>query len=312
MASIRVVAPGLLTTIQDRGRWGWQTYGVPVAGPMDPPAHRIANALVGNDAGASTLEVTLTGPELVFDDRRLVAVTGARFQVTVDGTEVEANAPFIVSPGSVLRFGGRRRGARSYVAVEGGIEVPPVFDSRATHIPSRMGGLEGRALRAGDRLPLGRAPTRATKRVSASPAGPLGSPAVVRVLPGPQLDRFTPDALDVLQSASYVVAPNSNRMGFRLQGGARLIQQASAEMLSDATTLGAVQVPTSGQPILLMADRQTTGGYPTVATVITADIGAAGQLAPGDQIAFVVTSPREAIGALIAQERALMAMETSA
>jgi antagonist of KipI len=312
MASMHVVTPGLLTTIQDTGRWGWQNFGVPVAGPMDPRAHRLANALVGNDAGASTLEVTLSGPELVFDDDRFVAVTGADFEVTVDGVPRGLNAPFRVAAGSKLRFGVRRSGARSYLAIEGGIDVPLVFNSRATHLPSRLGGVDGRALRAGDRLPLGKGGARRRtvgEGTTATFPEPRKSRSTVRVLPGPQLGRFNAEALDVLQSAPYAISPSSNRMGFRLNGPP-LIPKVETEMLSDATTIGAVQVPASGQPILLMADRQTTGGYPTLATVISADIGIAGQLAPGDEIVFVVTTLREAIAALIAEERALMAVES--
>jgi antagonist of KipI len=312
MAVVHVIAPGMLTTIQDSGRWGWQNFGVPVAGPMDLPAHRLANALVGNDASASTLEVTLSGPELLFDDERVVAVAGADFEMTVDGLAMGLHAPFLVSSGSTLRFGVRRAGARGYLAIEGGIDVLPVFNSRSTHLPSRVGGLDGRPLRAGDRLPLGARDTRRSLVRTGStlrlPALRYGHPTV-RVLPGPQLGRFAADALDVLQSALYVIAPSSNRMGFRLRGP-RLPHRTETEMLSDATTMGAVQVPASGEPILLMADRQTSGGYPTVATVISADLGTAGQLAPGDEISFVVVTLRDAMAALIAQERVLMAVES--
>src|SRR5712691_10466148 len=155
MSHISVVKPGMLTTIQDRGRWGCQSRGVPVAGPMDPCAHRLANALVANQSDAATIEVTLVGPEIKFDDERLAAVTGAEFDVTIDGRSAPVNAPFAVPAGAVLRFGTRRRGARAYLAISGGVAVPPVLGSRSTHLPSAMGGLEGRPLRAGDRLPLG-------------------------------------------------------------------------------------------------------------------------------------------------------------
>jgi antagonist of KipI len=311
MASLRVITPGMLTTIQDHGRWGWQDRGVPVAGPMDPRAHRLANTLVGNDIDAATLELTLLGPEMEFDDERIAVVVGADFEVAVDGRAMPVNVPFAVGPGSVLRLGSRRRGARAYLAIAGGIAVPPVLNSRATHLPSAMGGLEGRPLRAGDRLPLGkrgRTPFSPKKGYDPFFLAPDGH-ATVRILPGPQLDRFAPEALDVLQSAPFVVDAASNRMGFRLRGPV-LRHAGDGEMLSDATTLGALQVPPAGQPILLMADRQTTGGYPSLATVISADIGLAGQLAPGDSIAFVVSTVREAMAALIAQEQALMAFES--
>jgi len=313
MSHLLVVKAGLLTTIQDRGRWGLQARGVPVAGPMDPCSHRLANALAGNDVDAATLEVTLIGPELEFDDERVIAVAGAEFELTVDGRNVPANAAFVVASGSCLRFGRRLRGARAYVAMSGGVGVAPTLGSRATHVISAMGGLDGRPLKAGDRVPLGD-PMRARNTMSAQPRSPLFAlpegRARIRVLAGPQQDYFAPDALDVLQSASYTISHTSDRMGFRLEGPV-LTHARGADIISDATPLGVLQVPASGLPILLMADRQTTGGYPKIATVISADISVAGQLAPGDAISFSVCSPREALAALIAQERALMAVEAS-
>jgi antagonist of KipI len=311
MSAVRVIRGGMLTTIQDSGRWGYQSCGVPVAGPMDPLSHRLANALVGNDRGAATLEVTLVGPELEFEDERVVAVTGADFEITLDGKLAQTGAPFMVAPESRLRFGRRRRGARAYLAIRGGVAVPPVLGSRATHVISAMGGLEGRSLKAGDRLPLGVAEVaRPTATAPADPVVPLpDQPARLRVLPGPQADAFAADAFEALQSAAYTVGQQSDRMGFRLEGP-RLAHARGADIISDATPLGVLQVPASGQPILLMADRQTTGGYPKIGTVISADLPVAGQLGPGDTIVFSVCTPREAMAALIAQERALMAVES--
>jgi len=311
MNAFRVLKAGLLTTIQDRGRWGLQSRGVPVAGPMDPCSHRLANALAGNPAEAATLEVTLIGPEIEFDAERIVVVAGAEFELTVDGRPAPMNAPFVVPGGSVLRFGARRRGARAYVAIRGGIGVAPTLGSRATHLISAMGGLDGRALRAGDRVPLADPP--AAHVVSRAPlaGGVFELPerrARIRVLAGPQQEYFVPDALDVLQSAPYTITNRSDRMGFRLDGPV-LRHARGADIISDATPLGVLQVPASGQPILLMADRQTTGGYPKLATVIAADISVAGQLAPGDTIEFAVCTRREAMAGLIAQERALMAVD---
>jgi biotin-dependent carboxylase-like uncharacterized protein len=310
VTSLRVIKPGMLTTIQDAGRWGFQARGVPVAGPMDPVSHRLANALVGNDARAATLEVTLMGPELEFEDERLVSVAGADFELFLEGRPAPSHAPFIVSAGSRLRFGARGRGARAYLAVSGGIAVPLTLGSRATHLVSRMGGIAGRPLKAGDRLPLGD-PARGVRTALAPQTAVVPLPdghAQIRVLAGPQVDHFTPDAMDLLQSAPYVVGQNSDRMGFRLEGP-RLTHARGADIISDATPLGVLQVPASGQPILLMADRQTTGGYPKLATVIAADVALAGQLGPGDRISFVACSPHDAMAALIAQERALMAAE---
>jgi antagonist of KipI len=316
MPAVRVAKPGLLTTVQDRGRWGFQALGVPVAGPMDPVSHRVANAMAGNTPEAATLEITLVGPELIFEDERLAAVAGAAFEITVDDHIVSPGQPFVVAAGATLRFGRRLRGARAYLAVAGGFDTPLVLGSRATHLPSAMGGFSGRALAAGDRLPCGvpRAQPGRTTRSRVFPVAPAQAlpdgRATVRVLPGPQTDRFVAGALDALQSAPYRLGLSSNRMGFRL-GGPALAHTRGADVISDATPLGVVQVPASGQPILLMADRQTSGGYPKLATVITADIGLAGQLGPGDTIEFAVCSPADAMAALIGQEQQLMAVEAA-
>ena len=314
MTWIHVTKPGWLTTVQDSGRWGFQALGVAVAGAMDPFSHRLANAVTGNLADAATLEVTLVGPELAFEDERLIAIAGAQFEVSLDGQPVPSTRAFVVSAGATLRFGRRLRGTRAYLAVAGGIATPPTLGSRATHLPSAMGGMEGRALRAGDRLPLGPARRGATaERVAQTlvrdiPRELPDGLATLRVLPGPQTERFATGAIEALQSAPYRVAASSNRMGFRLDGPP-LAHARGADIISDATPLGVLQVPAAGQPILLMADRQTTGGYPKLATVISADIGLAGQLGPGDAIAFAACSPREALAALIAQEQRLMAVE---
>lgn len=320
IAHLHILRPGLLTSVQDCGRWGLQSRGVPVAGPMDPRAHRLANALVGNDQSAATLEVTLIGPEVEFEDERVVAVAGADFSLRLDDRVEQVNTPFVVAPGSRLRFGSRSRGSRAYLAVAGGLAVAPTLGSRATHLVSRMGGFHGRALAAGDRVPLGEKTRGSRLRPSAirPPDPPLSRVLIpmdrharVRVLPGPQRDRFADEALDALESGPYAIAIDSDRMGYRLQGPP-LRRRSGADIISDATPLGVLQVPPSEQPVLLMADRQTSGGYPKIATVISADIGIAGQLGPGDTISFDVCSRKEAMAALIAQERALMAVERSA
>ena len=311
MSEMFVIKPGMLTTIQDEGRWGFQSRGVPVAGPMDPCSHRLANALVGNPRASATLEITLVGPEVEFEDERVIAVAGAEFDLTVDDRAARTNAVFVVAAQSRLRFGARRRGARAYLAVAGGIAVAPVLGSRSTHLVSAMGGLHGRPLRAGDRVPLGDSSvSRGAARPPLEPPVPLPyGLARVRVIPGPQDDYFAAEAINALQSAPYAIAHNSDRMGFRLTGPA-LAHARGADIISDATPLGVLQVPASGQPILLLADRQTAGGYPKIATVITADLALAGQLGPGDSISFSVCTPAEAMAALIAQERALIRIES--
>lgn len=311
---ITVVRPGLFTTVQDEGRWGWQSLGVPVSGAMDPVAHRAANALVGNTREAATLEVTIAGPELRIEARSLVAITGADLGPMLDDGSMPMNVPVQCRAGSVLRFGGRRTGGRAYVAFAGGIQARPVLGSRSTHTGTRMGGIGGRALRAGDRLGVGaqREPGAQGPADAFDSPGPRmrnGSPSLLRILPGPQENFFPASAVDVLLSTRYLVTPQSDRMGYRLAGPASIPRLADREMISGATVAGAIQVPPSGAPILLMADRQTTGGYPQIATVITADLPVAGQLVPGDWLQFRLCSRAEALAALSVQQERLRALE---
>jgi KipI family sensor histidine kinase inhibitor len=301
--TVTVVRPGLFTTIQDRGRWGHQASGVSVSGAMDLVSHRFANLLVGNDADAATLEVTLAGPEVRFDQPVLLAVTGADLQASLDGITVPVGVAVGCRPGSVLRFGERQSGARAYIAFDGGIDVRPVLHSRATHVGAALGGLDGRALVAGDRLALGM-PVAGQPAPNIEPLVRVAGGVRLRVLPGPQDDFFPESAFMVLERTRFRVTPQSNRMGYRLSG-AVVPRIADREMISDAAFAGGIQVPASGEPILLMSDRQTTGGYPQLATVITADLPLAGQLAPGDWVEFARCTRSEAIAALREQEARL-------
>lgn len=301
-----VLRSGLLTTVQDLGRWGSQALGVPVGGPMDSFAHRLANALVGNGADAATLEVTLLGPELRAERALVAAVAGAEFELTVDGRPVGHQTAFSLAPGEVLRFGARHGGSRAYLAVAGGIDTPPVLGSRSTHLVSRMGGLAGRALGGGDVLPVGTArpgavPPPGRRFTRLPPAGR----ASLRVMLGPQDSWFSRQSIDALLGGTYGVSTRSNRMGFRLDGPALAVLRQD-EPLSEPVPFGAIQVPAGGSPILLMADRQTAGGYPKIATVIAADWPVAGQLGPGDEMTFTACTRAEARAALLARERELL------
>ena len=306
--SITVLRPGLFTTIQDIGRWGHQASGVPVSGPMDRLSHRVANALVGNEPTAALLEVTLAGPEIRFESGAVIAVSGADLSPRLDAEDVPLHRPITCRPGAVLRFGERRSGARTYVAFSGGITVPSVLSSRATHTYCALGGLDGRPLAAGARVPLGSERALSRWRIVSTPVQSVTGGARVRVIPGPQQDHFPPEALDVLQRTRFTVTSQSDRMGYRLTG-ATIPRFDGREMISDATFAGALQVPPSGDPILLMSDRQTSGGYPQIATVITADLPMAGQLAPGDWIEFEICTRQQAMSALIAQEGAILALQ---
>jgi antagonist of KipI len=300
-----VVKPGLLTSVQDLGRFGHQASGVPVAGPMDAFSHRLANQLVGNDPQAAALEITLIGPELMIEAHTTMAITGAHFDVTCDDRSVAMGASFSVRAGSRLRFGRIHQGARAYLAVAGGVQTPAVLGSRATHLVSRMGGVSGRALIAGDRIPIATGLAPRPHRKSAGLTLPSKGRALLRVLPGPQDHWFAPDALKAMTSVSFRISPRSNRMGYRLEGPP-LPRVKDGELISEPLGIGAIQVPAAGEPILLMADRQTAGGYPKIGYVISADLPLAGQLAPGDFIEFVICSHPEAVAALIARERQLL------
>ena len=303
MAQLSIVRPGMFTTIQDLGRWGFQSRGVPVSGAMDPYSHRLANRFVGNEDAAATLEATMMGPEIACDADLTFAVTGAVFDLTLDGIAITMNQAIEAKAGSILKFGERRRGARAYLAVAGGIEVPEVLGSRSTHVLTATGGLQGRALRAGDRIATKKKGTGTFLRSSPSQKGsrPLFLPdggACLRVIPGGQ------DAFDYLASKRFRISSQSNRMGYRLEGPA-VGAGPAGNLLSHAVPSGAVQVPPTGQPMMLMADHATTGGYRVAATVISADLPLAAQLAPGDWIEFESCSLESADRALFEQEAAL-------
>lgn len=304
--SINVLRPGLLTTVQDLGRWSNQAMGVAVAGPMDAFSHRLANHLVGNQSDAATLEVTLIGPVLEVQADTMLAVAGADFDLTCGGRAATVGTTFRAARGDELRFGRRRGGARAYLAAAGGgILTEPVLGSRATHVVSRMGGLDGRALATGDRLRIAGNASCPQNRVRGLTL-PTAGRALLRVLPGPQDEWFGPEAWQTLTGVSFRISPRSNRMGYRLEGPP-LSRLRNDEPISEPVNIGAIQVPAAGEPILLMADRQTAGGYPKIGHLIAADLCVAGQLAPGEFIEFDRCTYREAVAALIARERQLMA-----
>lgn len=300
--SLTVVKPGMLTTVQDLGRRGFQGLGVPVSGPMDSYSHRLANQILGNDPAAAAIEITLLGPELVADGDLTCAATGADISLTVNGKPAPMNEPFRVRPGAHLKWGTRIAGTRMTFAVAGGFELPQTLGSRATHLASRMGPFGGRALRAGDLLPVGDA--RGGRAIAGHPLDIPAGGAHLRVLPAVHRERFTDDAWGLLVHARFIVSPQSNRMGYRLDGPL-LGHVRGADILSEAMPNGAIQVPASGQPILLLADRATTGGYATIANVISADLPIAGQLAPGDWVQFDALNREDAIAALRRREASL-------
>ena len=235
----------------------------------------------------------------------MVAVCGAEFDLTVNGQTLTTGVSCQLARGARLQFGRRRAGARAYLAVRGGLQTPPVLGSRATHLVSGMGGCQGRGLIAGDRLPIVASIDGVAGRRATGLTLPATNRARLRLLSGPQSDWFEPAAFETLTRVSFRVSPRSNRMGYRLDGPP-LARRRTDEPISEPLGFGALQVPAAGEPILLMADRQTAGGYPKIASVIAADLPMAGQLAPGDSIEFVMCSRQEAAAALIGRERPLL------
>ena len=304
MSDLVVLDPGLLTTVQDLGRPGYQRVGIPPAGPLDRAAFVVANRLVGNPDGASGLELTLRGPRLEVRRDSVVAVTGATMPITVNGQAAPAWTAVRLRPGDVVAFGMVTAGCRAYLAVAGGLDVPPVLGSRATYLRGRLGGLEGRALQKGVGLSIG-APSCALDRVEGRTVPPARRPAYpteveCRVVLGPQEDRFTPEGLAALLEGLYDVTPQADRMGYRLKGP--VISHARGhDIISDGIPLGGIQVPGEGQPIVLLVDRQTTGGYTKIATVISVDIGRIGQTKPGHRVRFRRAMVAEAHAALRAE-----------
>jgi len=314
-ATITVERAGPLTTVQDLGRPGHQHEGVPVGGAMDDVALRLANLLAGNAPGAAALEATLAAPALRFARATRVAVAGADMEWTVDGRAVGNWRSAVVPAGGVLAGTLSRTGCRAYVAVAGGIDVAPVLGSRATLVAAGLGGVSGRALRAGDVLAIGDAADGAVARPPGAHArgartiAPSARPAygsVVRLVAGPRLDALTPDARARLLGEPLRVSAQSDRMGVRLEvEGEPLAIRVQAELFTAGVTMGTVQLPPGGAPIILMADRQTTGGYPRLGEVATVDLPLVAQLRPGDRVRFAVLPLAEAQRLYLAREREL-------
>jgi antagonist of KipI len=326
MRVIEVLEPGLFTTAQDLGREGYGPLGVSTSGAADAVSLRLGNRLLGNPEGEAGLEMTLLGGTFAFPEGAVLTLAGSDFGATLEGKPVEMWTPFEAKPKQVLRVGPTRSGARSYLCVQDGIEVQLFLDSASTHILSGLGGHKGRALKKGDVLTIGSANRTEQKRTgkNASSTGGAGTVGerrltaralkelqprkVLRVTPGPQSDWFSEAAKKIFHESTYRVAEESNRMGIRLQG-ATIPAPAGGEMISEGVALGAVQVPEGGQPIILFVEQQTTGGYPKIANVISADFHSLGQLRPRDEIRFEQVDWKTARALLKRQEELMASKE---
>jgi antagonist of KipI len=309
MSALIVEAPGLFTTVQDLGREGFGPMGVSASGAADPVSLRIGNLLAGNPEGTAALEMTLLGGTFRFERATAIAVTGADFGPLLDGVALPMWTSIEIREGQTVKFGPSRSGARAYLCVQGGIAVEPFLGSASTHVLSGLGGFEGRALRKGDRVEVGAANSLFRKRsLSAKALESLGPRKVIRITDGPQSDWFAESSWKTLCANAFRVSEQSNRMGIRLEGPP-ISLDTSREMITEGISLGAIQVTPSGQPIILFVEQQTTGGYPKIANVISADLHSLGQLRPRDEIRFERIEMSEARSLLIQQEALLASKE---
>lgn len=308
-AALSIIAPGLHTTVQDLGRFGYQALGVPVAGALDRTSLRLANALVGNPPEVAALEVLLNGPTVeVLAESARVAVAGADAEIVFEGEPPRSLPPWQsvrLRYGERLRIGSLGDSACCYLAIEGGFALPSVLDSLSTFARSRIGGHDGRILRAGDALPLVLDVVEDREEVRLATPPVLRPPERFRVVLGPQREYFSEDSIAAFLHGPYRVTHKADRMGLRLEGP-KLAHALGYNIVSDGIATGSIQVPGSGQPIILLADHQTTGGYPKIGTLISADLPAAGRLRPGDALRFEAVSVGEAEAARRALEAAII------
>lgn len=307
---LKVLKPGLQTTVQDLGRVGYQQYGISPSGAMDTFSMQMANILTGNSLGEAVLEASLTGPTLEVLADLVISFCGGNFSVTVDGNEAPMWKSMRIKKGQILSLGAARQGARGYLSVAGGFEVPLVMGSKSTYLNGGFGGVEGRSLQKGDILygnPIFQIPL---KFVHPSVIPPYEKKMEVRVILGPHQDCFARESIQAFLSEEFVVTPQSNRMGCQLKGP-RLEHIEGPDIISDPVPLGGIQVPASGQPIILLAERQTTGGYTRIGTVISVDIPVLAQAAPGTSVRFREISLEEAHKAYTARRNLLRYMANS-
>lgn len=308
---VSVLKPGLLTTVQDLGRCGYQRAGLIVSGAMDSMSFCLANLLVGNEFHCAGLEVTLIGPSLRFKVDSIIAICGGNFYPTINKKAISLNKPIFVRKGDYLEFGQPEYGSRCYIAFRGGIQVETVLGSKSTCLPANFGGHYGRALQKGDELQLIDFPNKNSNKPSWKLSDYFDSllfnKEPIRFMKGRQYHLFDDESINLFHTASFCVTKDTNRMGYRLEGPSLHLQKQQ-ELLTEGVAFGTVQVPANGQPIILMADRQTTGGYPKIAQVISADLPRLAQLKTGDSINFVEVSILEAQQLALNRENELQAL----
>jgi biotin-dependent carboxylase-like uncharacterized protein len=306
---IEVIKPGLATSIQDAGRSGYYHLGIPLSGALDQFSYQLANLLVGNEAGAAAIECTLLGPQLKFHAPGIVAVTGAEVRVSINGVDVPRNASFAVRSGDLLTFDFMRTGARTYIAIAGGIDVPVVLGSRSTYGVGAFGGFNGRQLRAGDRLPVGTGHDNAAvgRTIDEARLPRIGKDVILRVMTGLYYHRLLESSAMSLFADTWTVSPEADRTGYRFKGGAtlRFVERTQpfgagedpSNIVDAGYPYGSIQVPGGRQPIILHRDAVSGGGYATIGTVISADMDLIAQMQPHNRARFVVVDMAQALDA---------------
>ena len=300
METIKILDAGLLTTVQDLGRYGFQRYGVSASGVMDEYSAKIANKLVGNKVGEAVLETTLKGVQIEFLQNTAVAITGGNCDVTLNGTKIELWQSYLVNRGDILKMGICRSGLRNYLAFSGGVDVPVIMNSKSTNLKAKVGGFNGRKLMTGDILSVGVGSLEAPLTLNKHYIPTYSKDIKVGVILGQQDDHFTEAGIKTFLNETYTVTQESDRMGIRLSSvsGATIEHKNGADIISDGITFGAIQVPGSGQPIVMMADRQTTGGYTKIGNVISSDLAKLAQATPGTKVKFVEYTLEQAVQAI--------------
>lgn len=295
MPKMTVISSGPLSTIQDEGRFGYMSTGFSPNGTMDTYSMKIANILVGNAPGDGVIEMTLMGMVVKFDCTSVIALTGADMQPEINGKKIDMYTAVEVHDGDILTLKAAPKGMRTYLAVAQGFDIPEVMGSMSTNLKCVLGGFQGRKLQAGDEIPLRQSiPLSLIGNRSTLPENDYASVIAVRVVLGPQEDYFTDKGMQTFLSTEYTVSDKSDRMGVRLEGK-KIENKNGVDIISDGIATGSVQVPASGTPIILMADRQTTGGYAKIATIISADLKKIAQARPGTKIRFEAVSEKEAV-----------------
>ena len=326
--SISVLNPGLLTTIQDLGRYGYQKYGVIVSGAMDTYAMRLANILVGNDENEGVLEITMIGPSLKLEKGILISITGGNISPTIKGKKIPMGRPVYLNEDCVLNFGPCIAGCRSYLAIAGGFDVPEVMESKSTYLRAQFGGFNGRTLKKGDILNIGVKSSTANKIIKKleeiKPNDEFVTPswyvkdstvensnsAIIRVFPDRQFNNISDESVNKFFNSKFNIDNKSDRMGYRLCGE-KIELKERLEMISEEVSVGTIQIPPDGNPIILLADRQTTGGYPKIAHVASVDIQKIAQLKPNNKITFKQITFKEAEKLYFEREKYIIEIKKS-